>query len=144
MFHRLCALFHFAGLAFAASAATFPVLTYSTYLRDNFTPTAIATDASGNVYLAGNAIVDPATTQTTALVVKLNPQASGYIYARFVGGSVNDYANALAVDSAGDVYVAGYTNSPDFPVTSGGSFVTPPTGPSSSGPSCSSWIRVAN
>ena len=129
MFPRLCALFLFAGMAFAASAPTFPAITYSTYLRDNFTPNAIATDASGNVYLAGNAIVDPATTQTTALVVKLNPQASGYIYVRFVGGSVNDYANALAVDSAGDVYVAGYTNSPDFPVTSGGSFVTPPTGP---------------
>jgi hypothetical protein len=30
------------GLAFAATAPSFPVLTYSTYLRDNFTPYRIA------------------------------------------------------------------------------------------------------
>ena len=40
-------LFLYAGLASAASAATFPVLTYSTYLRDSFTPNAIATDSAG-------------------------------------------------------------------------------------------------
>jgi hypothetical protein len=37
----------------AASAATIPVLTYSTYLRDSFTPEAIATDSAGNIYVAG-------------------------------------------------------------------------------------------
>lgn len=119
----------FSGLAFAASA--FPVLTYSTYLRDNFTPKAIATDSSGNVYMAGNAIVDPATSQSTVLVVKLNPQASQYLYVRYVGGSVNDSANAIAVDATGNVYVAGSTTSPDFPVTSGGNLGTAPTGPAS-------------
>lgn len=116
------------GLAFAAS--TFPVLTYSTYLRDSFTPKAIATDSSGNIYLAGNAIVDPATLQSTVLVVKLNPQASQYLYVRYLGGSVEDSANAIAVDPAGNVYVAGSTASPDFPVTSGGNLGTSP-GPSS-------------
>ena len=116
------------GLAFAAS--TFPVLTYSTYLRDSFTPKAIATDSSGNIYLAGNAIVDPATLQSTVLVVKLNPQASQYLYVRYLGGSVKDSANAIAVDPAGNVYVAGSTASPDFPVTSGGNLGTSP-GPSS-------------
>ena len=112
-------LFLCSGLAFAASAATFPQLTYSTYLRDSFTPTAIATDASGNIYMAGTAVVDPSTMQTTVLVVKLNPQASQYLYVRYVGGSISDYGNAIAVDSAGDAYVAGYTNSPDFPDTTG-------------------------
>jgi len=107
----------YSGLAFAAS---YPVLTYSTYLRDSFTPTAIATDASGNIYMAGNAIVDPATSQTTVLVVKLNPQGTQYLYTRYFGGSANDYANAIAVDSTGNAYVAGYTLSPDFPVTAGG------------------------
>lgn len=116
------------GLAFAAP--TFPVLTYSTYLRDSFTPKAIATDSSGNIYLAGNAIVDPATSQSTVLVVKLNPQASQYLYVRYLGGSVKDSANAIAVDAAGNAYVAGSTASPDFPVTSGGNPGTSP-GPSS-------------
>ena len=40
--------------------------------------------------MAGNAIVDPATSQTTVLVVKLNPQASQYLYVRYLGGSVKD------------------------------------------------------
>ena len=51
--HILPLLF-FSGLAFAAP--TYPVIAYSTYLRDSFTPKAIATDSSGNIYLTGNAI----------------------------------------------------------------------------------------
>jgi uncharacterized protein (TIGR03437 family) len=125
MFIRSLLLFLFSGLAFAANAATFPLLTYSTYLRDSFTPSAIATDSSGNIYMAGTAVVDPSTMQTTVLVVKLNPQASQYLYVRYVGGSISDYGNAIAVDSAGDAYVAGYTNSPDFPDTSGTPGPTP-------------------
>jgi hypothetical protein len=46
---------------FAFGASSFPLLTYSTYLRDGFTPAAITVDASGNIYMAGSAIVDPAT-----------------------------------------------------------------------------------
>ena len=113
----------FSGLALAGSS---PVLTYSTYLRDSFTPKAIATDSAGNIYLAGSAIVDPATSQSTALVVKLNPQGSQYLYVRYIGGSVKDLANAIAVDAAGNAYVAGSTTSPDFPVTSGANLGTAP------------------
>ncbi len=131
MLHRWFPIFLYSGLVFAATAPTFPVLTYSTYLRDSFTPNAITTDASGNIYMAGNAIVDPSTSQTAVLVVKLNPQASQYLYARYLGGSVNDYANAIVVDGAGNAYVAGSTASPDFPVTSGGNLGTAPTGQSS-------------
>ena len=127
MFTGLVSLFFYSGLAFAATPATFPALTNSTYLRNNFTPKAIATDSTGNVYLAGNAVVDPSTSQTTVLVVKLNPKASGYLYVRYLGGSVNDYANAIVVDSAGNAYVAGVTTSPDFPVTSGGYQGTAPS-----------------
>src|SRR5579863_4266596 len=100
MLARTLLLILSSGLALAGS--TFPVLTYSTYLRDNFTPKAIAVDSAGNVYLAGNAIVDSATSQTTVLVAKLNPQASQYLYVRFVGGSVGDYGSAIAVDSGGN------------------------------------------
>jgi uncharacterized protein (TIGR03437 family) len=127
VFIRSLVLFLCSGFAFAAAAPTFPALTYSTYLRDNFTPSALATDSSGNIYMAGTAIVNA--NQATVLVVKLNPQATQYLYTRFVGGSISDGASAIAVDSAGNAYVAGSTNSPDFPVTSGGNFVTAPTGP---------------
>ena len=120
----------FAALACASTsiaASTAPALTYSTYLRDSFTPKAIATDSSGNIYVTGYAIVDPAAAQTTALVIKLNPQASQYLYVRYLGGSVDDYANAIAVDGAGNAYIAGATLSPDFPVTNGGNLGTAPT-----------------
>ncbi len=131
MLIRTLSLCLFLILAFttepAFAASSFPVLTYSTYLRDSFTPKAIATDSSGNIYLAGNAIVDPGTLQSTVLVVKLNPQASQYVYVRYLGGSVNDSASAIAVDAAGNAYVAGSTASPDFPVTSGGHLGTAPT-----------------
>lgn len=110
-----------------ATIPTYPELTYSTYLRDAFTPNAIATDAAGNIYLAGSAIVDPSTMQSTALIVKLNPQATQYLYVRYLGGSVSDSAAAIAVDSGGNAYVAGTTASPDFPVTTGGNLGTEPT-----------------
>ncbi len=125
---RSLLFFLLSGLAFAAPAPTFPVLAYSTYLRDSFTPNAIATDASGNIYLAGSATIDPATMQTTALIVKLNPQATQYLYVRYIGGSVYDSASAIAVDSAGNAYVAGVTGSPDFPVTAGGNLGAAPSG----------------
>jgi uncharacterized protein (TIGR03437 family) len=126
MLVRSVSLFFYLGLAFAAAAPSFPVLTYANYLRDSFSPTAIAIDKAGNIYLAGNAIVDPTTQQTAMLVVKLNPQANQYLYSRYVGGSAMDTASAIAVDNAGNAYVAGVTTSPDFPVTANGNLATPP------------------
>ncbi len=128
---RCLSLFLSSGLlcstaAFAASAPAFPVLTYSTYLRDGFTPTAIATDPAGNIYMAGNTTVDAEPSERTVLVVKLDPQASQYLYVRFLGDTLYGQAIALAVDAAGNAYVAGATTSPDFPVTPGGNFATPP------------------
>ena len=79
--------FVYSGLVFAAGAPTYPSLTYSTYLRSGFTPSAIATDSAGNIYLAGNLSVNPPTVQTTVMVMKLNPQASDYLYVRYLGGS---------------------------------------------------------
>ena len=130
MFFRSIALLVWPGLQMAASAAVSPTLTYSTYLRDNFAANAVAVDPSGNIYMAGNVIVDAATSETTILVVKLNPQANEYLYTRFLGGSVSDHANAIAVDAGGNAYVAGVTNSPDFPVTGGSGLGTAPVSPS--------------
>src|SRR5690348_439369 len=39
-------------------------------------------------------------------------------YATYLGGSQDENVIAIAVDSAGDVYIAGTTESPDFPLTS--------------------------
>ena len=92
-------------------------------------PAALALDRSGNLYIAGTATPGFSTTagafQTApsgpsdAFVLKLSPDGGTVLYATFLGGSQADEANAIAVDSAGQAYIAGNTKSKDFPVTPG-------------------------
>src|SRR5690606_39096217 len=51
-------------------------------------------------------------------VSKLNPTGSMLLYSTFVGGSEQDSGRALDLDAAGNVYVTGITQSPNFPATS--------------------------
>ena len=101
---------------------------------------AIAVDNSGHAYVAGyeessglpttpgafqpqwnlgNCAVDTGLKPCPdAFVAKFNPSASGaasLVYSTYLGGTGNDYANALAIDSAGNAYVTGPTGSADFP-----------------------------
>ncbi|MFZ8862551.1 MAG: hypothetical protein ACO2PP_18890 [Thermocrinis sp.] len=56
-----------------------------------------------------------------AFVARLNSSLTQILQATYLGGSGNDFANALAIHpTTGEVYVAGYTISTDFPGTSGG------------------------
>src|SRR5215467_13612587 len=43
----------------------------------------------------------------------------GMVYSTFLGGTGEEVASAIAVDSAGAAYVAGFTYSADFPTTPG-------------------------
>jgi hypothetical protein len=100
-------------------------LIYSTYL-DNGLGTSIAVDSTGNAYVTGSAGPNFPTTrgafQTTccgAFVTKFNPAGSALIFSTYIGGSRVSPSWGIAVDSAGDSYITGYTNSTDFPVTPG-------------------------
>lgn len=52
-------------------------------------------------------------------VVRLNATGSALDYATFLGGSYDDFAPALALDTDGRATVSGVTDSNDFPTTSG-------------------------
>ena len=86
---------------------------------------AIALDWQGNAYIAGvtgstnfpllNPLQSSLHGATDAFVSKVN--ASGTLaYSTYLGGSGAEVANAIAVDSGGAGYVAGYTYSADLPV----------------------------
>lgn len=105
-------------------------LVFSTYLGGSGMDSAegIALDSSGNIYLAGNTTSDdfPVTSgaaqssnhgQGDAFVAKLAPEASQLVYATYLGGSGADQANGIAMDSSGDAFVTGFTQSSDFPLT---------------------------
>ncbi len=104
-----------------------PVLDYSTYLggTGDDTPTGIAVDASGSVYVTG--YTDSADFPLASLgslppgsdhvfVSKFDATGSNLVYSDYIGGSNEDFGYALVLDSANDVYVAGSTGSSDFPV----------------------------
>jgi len=109
--------------------STGSALVYSTYMGNGGGGVGgVAVDSSGNTYIAGrrnspgNFPTTSGAFQTTfgggsndGLVVKLNPTGTGLVYATYLGGNGDDQASAIAIDSLGDAYVSGLTNSTNFP-----------------------------
>ncbi len=106
---------------------------YATYIGGEAGDTgyAIAVDASGNAYIAGSTsstdfpVSDTAVQKTHAggvrdvFVTKLNPDGSALVYSTYLGGGGVEPNASIAVDSTGNAYVAGNTNSTNFPTTPG-------------------------
>lgn len=105
-------------------------LIFSTYLFGMNTASAIAVDAAGDIYVAGvsQSTVSPQLplpipsgtmpfdpTPKPISIVKLNGTATAIVNATYLGGSGVDDVSGLALDATGNVYVAGYTTSNDFP-----------------------------
>jgi uncharacterized protein (TIGR03437 family) len=82
----------------------------------NTTVNAVATDAAGNIYVAGEQVLLPTT--YNAFVAKLSPTGQ-ILYSTFFSGNGFNDAYAIAVDSTGAAYIFGETSSTDFPVTPG-------------------------
>jgi hypothetical protein len=118
------------------SATGTPALAYSTYLGGSLFDQGygIAVDASNNAYVTGftRSIDFPVTSGafqtalnsilggTNAFVTKLNTGANGarsLVYSTYLGGTTCDEGHGIAVDTAGNAYVTGFTYSKDFPVT---------------------------
>ncbi len=118
------------GVVFVAAAIVQTArpanLAISTYLKDGFNPAAIASDSAGNIYLAGSAVIDPASQTTSAVVVKLDPKVNQYPYLTYFDSAANDQLSSIAIDSAGNAYIAGWTTNPNFPNT-GSALGTAPT-----------------
>lgn len=115
-----------------------PVLSYSTYFggHSGEVASAVAVDVNGFVYVAGRTFsmqftnwpVPPGAFQTNyqgstltgdGFVAKFDNSGSNLVYLTYLGGNADNVPLGLAVDSSGDAYVAGYTDSPNFPTTSG-------------------------
>ncbi len=106
-------------------------LVYSTYLGgdNDDVAEAIAVDAQGNAYVTGRTSDDfPTTTGSfnetrrgprDAFVVKLDPNGSALLYSGLLAGGRSEEAYGIAVDGDGNAYVAGKTDSDDFPTTPG-------------------------
>ncbi|MGQ0572111.1 MAG: DUF7948 domain-containing protein [Armatimonadota bacterium] len=109
-----------------------PILSYSTYLGGSVTDIGydIAVDGAGNAYITGRA--DSADFPTTAgaydttrdaindvFVTKLNPTGTGLVYSTFLGGNSTDIGFGIVVDSSGNAYLTGVTQSSNFPTTPG-------------------------
>jgi len=127
---------HYSGVgsyeAFVAKMRPDGTLAYATYLGGTGFSVclALAIDPSGNVYMAGatastdfpvvNALQPAAGAGTggDGFVAKIDPTGTALIYSTYIGGSGVDDVAAIAVDRAGAAYIAGVTNSTDFPLMS--------------------------
>jgi Big-like domain-containing protein/carboxypeptidase family protein/IPT/TIG domain-containing protein/beta-propeller repeat-containing protein len=101
---------------------------YSTYIGGNQSDSAraIAVDASGNAYLAGFSsstnfpkvfpLQSAVGGMTDVILVKLRPTGSSLAFSTYLGGTSNDWANGVALDSDGNALLAGLSCSSNFPL----------------------------
>lgn len=118
-----------------------PTLIASTYTgstADNWGFTATY-DAAGNIYTGGIAAAQGYPTTVGAhdatfnggmpnnpigssypfdiVLTKFNPTGTGLIFSTYYGGSLNEQPHSLIVNANNELYVAGRTNSTNFPTT---------------------------
>jgi hypothetical protein len=105
------------------------LLVYSTFIGgiNNDWGKGIDIDSSDNAYITGYTFsvdfpvsadaFDKTRNSDDAYVLKLNPTGTDVIYSTYVGGSDDEQAEDIVVDSSGSPYITGWTQSNDFPAT---------------------------
>jgi hypothetical protein len=106
-----------------------PIVSFSTFLGGNIEDSVqgMALDSSGNILLSGETTSTNYPVTRGALqprfggvsdvfLTKLSADGSQLIYSTYLGGSNAEYSHGIAVDSSGDIYLAGETYSSDFPL----------------------------
>ncbi|HEX9926651.1 MAG TPA: SBBP repeat-containing protein, partial [Anaerolineae bacterium] len=107
-------------------------LAFSTYLgsSDGDEAYSLAIDEAGSTYIAGmtfgndfpttpDAVQADLGGQADAFAARLNSDGSDLLAGTYLGGSSLDQGWGIAVDTEGNAYVAGKTESTNFPVTPG-------------------------
>jgi hypothetical protein len=112
-------------------------LSYSTFLTGTLgaTATSIAVDSAGSAYVTGytqstdfpvaNAYQNAQPGSQSAFVTKLSPNGNGLAYSTYLGGSTTSYGGpttegyGIALNSSGNAYVVGDTDTINFPFQNG-------------------------
>lgn len=113
-------------------------LVYATYFggTGDDQAQALAIDATGSVYVTGftrstdfpttaGAFDRTANGDWDSFVAKFSPSGAALVYSTLIGGTAFDWAQSIALDASGSAYVAGYSESTDYPTTVGAFDRTP-------------------
>jgi hypothetical protein len=124
-----------------------PVLIYSTYLGGTGPSgdyaLGIALDSLGDAWVTGSTsstdfpqingytpVPGDIAALGTGFVTEVSPGGTSFLYSTYLGGAGNgnlgDLANAIAVDTSGNVYITGVTTSSDFPITKTTAYISSP------------------
>jgi uncharacterized protein (TIGR03437 family) len=125
------------GDAFVVKMTPTGTVSYATFLggKQDDVAAGIAIDSQGNAYVAGATLSKDFPLQQAfqtaykgaggdtrlnggdGFIAELNASGSSLLFSSYLGGSLDDRAAGVAVDSSGNIWVAGHTMSNDFPVT---------------------------
>ena len=108
-----------------------PVLTYGSHQGGTSFSNAIAVDSAGNAFVTGQIVQSSVNFpivsafdgsighgDSDAFVQKFNAAGTALVYSTYLGGPKSvDGAVGIAIDSAGNAYVTGFTNGTDFPTS---------------------------
>ncbi len=127
--------------AFVAKVSPAGALLSSTYIAgggDKAFGSSLALDSAGNIYLSGNTSSPSFPTKNPihaaysgngdAFILEMNNAGTALLFSSYFGGSGLDYSTGTGVDSNGNIFLSGTTESTNFPVVNAVQSTQPGTG----------------